>query len=350
MTSARLIRLDGATRLPPSDSAACTLVIGNFDGVHRGHQAVLAQAVARSRAAGGLIVCALTFDPHPAQVVGSGALPLLTSLEDRVELLGDAGVERVYVRRFDSEFASWRPERFASELVAESLRAKLVVVGDNFRFGVNRTGDLALLRALGEKCGFGVFVPEVASDERGPYSSTRARDAVVAGDLDEARRVLGRPHAVDGVVVHGDARGRTIGFPTANLEGIPQVLPPNGVYAVTVDRGRTLQEEDADARYVPFALGLVNVGVRPTIAEGKRDDTPPSPAGRGRNVAVEAHLLDVATDLYGRRLRLHFVARLRDEQKFASIGDLKAQIARDVTRGRAVLEPEGWTAAGRRER
>jgi riboflavin kinase/FMN adenylyltransferase len=162
---------------------------------------------------------------------------------------------------------------------------------------------------------------------------------VVAGDLDEVQRVLGRPHAVDGVVVQGDARGRTIGFPTANLEGIPQVLPPNGVYAVTVDRGRNLREEDAGPRYVPFALGLVNIGVRPTIAEGKRDGT-----------KVEAHLLDVAADLYGRRLRLHFVARLRDEQKFASIGDLKAQIAEDVTRGRAVLEREGWTAAGRRER
>jgi riboflavin kinase/FMN adenylyltransferase len=302
------------------------LVIGNFDGVHRGHQAVLEQAVTFARGTPDVAVRALTFDPHPAQVVGTGAQPLLTSLEDRVELLGQAGVDRVYVRRFDAEFASWSPRRFGEELVADLLRARLVVVGHNFRFGAKRAGDLALLRAIGRDRGFFVQVPDIASDARGPYSSTRARDAVIAGDLDEARRVLGRPHAVTGTVVHGDARGRTIGFPTANMAEIAEVLPPNGVYAVTVDR-----RVDGEG-YRRLACGLANLGVRPTVGGDKR--------------VLETHLLDLAEDLYGAHLRLHFVAKLRDEKKFASLEELKSSIARDVARGRALLERDAPAAQG----
>jgi riboflavin kinase/FMN adenylyltransferase len=330
MTLPRLIRLEEATPLPALKAEACALVIGNFDGVHRGHQAVLAQAVALARVDEPLAVCALTFDPHPAQVLGSGAQPLLTSLEDRVELMGKAGVERVYARRFDLAFASWSPQRFAAELVTDWLRARIVVVGENFRFGVRRTGDLSLLRNMGREHGFIVQVADVASDGRGPYSSTRARDAVVSGDLDEVRRVLGRPHAVTGVVVHGNARGRTIGFPTANLGGVTELLPPNGVYAVTVDR-----RDEREPRYERIARGLANLGVRPTIG--------------GDQQVLEAHLLDVSGELYGAHLRVHFVAKLRDEKKFTSLDELKAHIAQDVVHGRALLEREalGADAAGR---
>jgi riboflavin kinase/FMN adenylyltransferase len=320
MSLAQLVRLDETTPLAALDAAPCALVIGNFDGVHLGHRSVLAQAVALSRTDPSLEVCALTFDPHPSRVVGTGAQPLLTSLEDRVELMGQAGVARVYARHFDLAFASWSPERFVAQLVA-ALRARVVVVGENFRFGAKRAGDLALLQRMGRDLGIRVHVPEIASDGRGPYSSTRARDALVAGDLDEARRVLGRPHSVTGVVVHGDARGRTIGFPTANLAEVPQLLPTNGVYVVTVDRRR----EDR-LRFDPLAGGVANMGIRPSVGGEKR--------------VLEAHLLDVGADLYGAHLRVHFLARLRDEKKFASLDELKTQIVADVAGGRAVLERE----------
>jgi riboflavin kinase/FMN adenylyltransferase len=317
MGRARLVFVDDATPVDALAAEPCSLVIGNFDGVHRGHQAVLRQAVADAAAAG-LDACALTFDPHPARVVGRGAPPLLTSLDDRAELMGAMGVSRVYVRRFDKAFAAWSPERFATELVARVFRARIVVVGQNFRFGSKRAGDLALLRDFGVRLGFEARVHAVAADERGPYSSTRARDAVASGDLDEAKHVLGRPHAVTGRVVAGDARGRTIGFRTANLDAIPEMLPPDGVYAVAVDRF------DGDGpRFL--ARGVTNVGVRPTVAAN-------GPPRR----TVETHLLDFDGDLYDTRLRLHWLARLRDEKKFASLPELVAQIGRDVERAREV--------------
>ncbi len=224
----------------------------------------------------------------------------------------------MYVRRFDAAFAAWQPDRFARDLVVGALRARIVVVGENFRFGAKRAGDLTLLRELGAQLGFGVRVHAVASDSRGRYSSTRAREAVVAGDLEEVRRVLGRPHALTGVVAHGDERGRTIGVPTANLEAIPELLPPNGVYAVAADRYSA-----AEQAFALLAPGVMNIGVRPTVG--------------GSRLSVETYLLDFEGDLYDARLRVHLVARLRDEKKFASLDELKAQIARDVAAARAAL-------------
>ncbi len=266
------IDVDDASSVASLQSVPCALVIGNFDGVHRGHQEVLEQAVADARASGRLLACALTFDPHPGEVVGSGAPPLLTSLERRVELMGALGIARVYVRLFDRTFAAWPPERFARDLVAGALAAKVVVVGQNFRLGAKRGGDLAMLHALGRELGFEVRVPAVAGDARGPYSSTRVRDALAAGDLVEAAAVLGRPHAISGVVVHGEARGRTLGFPTANLEPIAEMLPRDGVYAA-----RAFRLEDASEPARPLANAVVNIGLRPTV-DGKRR-------------TVEAHLL-----------------------------------------------------------
>jgi riboflavin kinase/FMN adenylyltransferase len=316
-----MIAVDDATPAQSLAATPCVLVVGNFDGVHLGHQAVLRQAVAHARSAG-LSASVLTFDPHPAGVVGGGAPQRLTTLERRAELLSELGIERMYVRRFDAAFAAWQPERFARDLVAGALRASLVVVGENFRFGAKRAGDLTLLRALGAELGFGVQVHAVASDAHGRYSSTRARQAVVAGDLDEVRRVLGRPHALTGPVVHGDERGRTIGVPTANLDPIPELLPPYGVYAVKVDR-----YGDAERAFVPLAQGVTNIGVRPTVTSGVT-------SGR---LTVETHLLDFEGDLYDARLRLHLVARLRDEKKFGSLDALKAQIARDIEGARVAV-------------
>ncbi len=317
MTVARLIAVDDATPVESLAAPPCVLVVGNFDGVHLGHQAVLRQAVAHARASG-LAASVLTFDPHPAGVVGGGAPQRLTTLERRAELVSALGIERMYVRRFDSAFAAWQPERFARDLVVGALRASIVFVGENFRFGAKRAGDLTLLRDLGAQLGFGVRVHAVASDDRGRYSSTRAREAVVAGDLEEVRRVLGRPHALTGVVAHGDERGRTIGVPTANLDAIPELLPPNGVYAVTADRCG-----GAEQRFLPLAHGVTNIGVRPTVG--------------GSRLSIETYLLDFDGDLYDARLRLHLVARLRDEKRFGSLDELKAQIARDVADARAAL-------------
>jgi len=323
---------DGATRESVA-ARPCVLVIGNFDGVHKGHQAVVRQAVAEARAAG-LAACALTFHPHPGEVVGAGAPPLLTSMRDRAALLRSLGIERVYVRRFDRTFAAWSPERFAGELVAETLAARVVVVGQDFRFGAKRAGDLDRLRVLGDEHGFAVRVAGVASDAIGPYSSTRVRDALASGDLQAATAVLGRPHALSGVVVHGDARGRTLGFPTANLAHIVEMLPADGIYAVTVER------RDEEGAAIPLGggagvgaavsaaprpqHGVMSIGVRPTIGTSHR--------------TVEAYLLAFAGDLYDARLRVALIARLRDEKKFASLDELKVQIGRDAAEAQSVLQ------------
>lgn len=315
-TRAALRILDDATPPGPLAEEGCALVVGNFDGVHRGHQSVLTEAVEAARAAH-LVPSVLTFDPHPAAVVGQGAPPMLTTLERRAELVGALGVERMYVRRFDAAFASWEPERFARELVAGALRARVVVVGQNFRFGAKRAGDLTLLRALGAQLGFEVRVHAIASDAQGPYSSTRAREAIAAGDLPAVEAVLARPHALSGVVVHGDERGRTINFPTANIAPVAEMLPPDGVYAVRVE------EVGPDGEVTPLAGGVTNIGVRPTVGGGAR--------------TVETFLLGFAGDLDDLQLRVHLVARLRDEQKFADLEALKAQILRDCTEARRKL-------------
>ncbi len=317
--SAKLVRVEGGTTREAIGAEACALVVGNFDGVHRGHQAVLREAVALSRAAR-LAACVLTFDPHPGLVVGRGAPPLLTTLERRAELAGALGVERVYVRRFDAEFAAWSPARFVTDLVAGVLAAKVVVVGENFRFGAKRAGDLAMLRSEGARLGFEARDHSVAADANGAFSSTRARDAIAAGRVDEAAQVLGRPHSVSGLVVHGDGRGRTIGVPTANLDGVPELLPSNGVYAVRVD---VLAAEGSSGGPRPLGAGVTNIGVRPTVEKD------------GTTRRIETHLFDFTGDLYGQRLRVHLISRIRDEKKFAGLDELKAQIARDIEAARA---------------
>jgi riboflavin kinase/FMN adenylyltransferase len=315
--------VDSPLWLPDDDAVAGAAVIspslvaiGNFDGVHRGHQAILAQARGEAHA-DDLAVCALTFHPHPADVLGRGAPPKLTSLERRVELLARAGADRVVVRRFDRDFAAWSPDRFARDLLAARLQARLVLVGEDFRFGANRAGDRAKLEALGAELGFGVRVCEFATDDRGAFSSTRARAALLAGDLAAAAAVLGRRHAITGVVAHGAKLGRALGFPTANLADVPEMLPPDGIYAVLADT------VTADGKATSLAAGALSIGLRPTI-EGA--------VGR----TVEVFLIDFARDLYGQTLRLHLVARLREERKYPSLDELKAQIARDVDDARRV--------------
>jgi riboflavin kinase/FMN adenylyltransferase len=289
-------------------------MIGNFDGVHRGHQAVLRQGrtLADARGVSSLV---LTFDPHPNEVLGRGAPSRLATLGRRVELLGRHGADDVVVEPFTNELAQKTPTEFAEELLSSRLGAKAVVVGRNFRFGKGRAGDLATLRTLGEKLGFEALAADVAGDTGGPFSSTRVREAIAQGDLVEATKVLGRPHAISGLVAHGDKIGRTIGFPTANIGAVFEAMPPRGVYAVTVDT--------IDGAPKALGLGVLNIGMRPTVG--------------GTTLRVEVHLLDIERDLYGVHLRIHLVQRLRNEQKFTDTGLLRAQIAEDVRTARTAL-------------
>ncbi len=309
------------------------VAIGNFDGVHRGHQAVLADAAKDARLRG-LEPVVLTFDPHPAAVIGRGAPPVLTRLSRKIELIErvQSGV-RVVVQRFDRAFAAQSPEAFADETLVKALSARLIIVGKNFRFGKDRSGDFEVLASLGERLGFETRSHALVGDEGGTFSSTRARKAVAAGDLDTTRALLGRPHALSGVVVRGDQRGRTIGFPTANLAEVVEALPPFGVYAVAVDRLTDLGAGTGAQRAVALAGGVANIGVRPTVKEG----APPS---------IEVHLFDLDADLYGAALRVHLLARLRGEQRFSGLDALKEQIARDADAARVVLSSTQSPAAG----
>jgi len=307
------------------------VVIGNFDGVHRGHQAVLRQARALADARG-LRCVVLTFDPHPSEVLGRGAPPRLTTLARRIELLREHGATDVAVEPFTMDLASWTPEQFADELLALRLGTRVVVVGSNFRFGNKRAGDFDALLALGAARGFEAVAAEVAGDDEGPFSSTRVRDAIAAGEVERAAHVLGRPHALIGVVEQGDARGRTIGFPTANLGQVGEMLPAHGVYAVRVTRkggegdgggSRSMAAAAGQSATATGLGGVMNIGVRPTVD--------------GTSLRIEAHLFDFDGDLYGETLRVDLVARLRGEQKFAGLDELKAQIAKDAEAARKAL-------------
>ena len=320
---ALLPRVVRDARVAAPSAEGRVVVIGNLDGVHRGHARVLDRAAERAHG-GPHELAVLTFEPHPAAVLGGSAPQRLTRLTRKVELLARHGVQLVAAQKFDHAFAALSPEAFVEEILAQGLAARVVVVGHDFRFGARRAGDLEVLRALGAKGGFDVEVQEVVADARGPLSSTRVRAALFDGDLDDVRAVLGRPHAIEGVVVTGDKRGRTIGFPTANLGEVEEALPAHGVYAIVADRAL---RADSAAEHVAFARGVANVGLRPTISGG------------GVHPSVEVHLFDLPegeTDLYGDALRVHFVARLREERRFPGLDALKAQIAADAAQARTL--------------
>jgi riboflavin kinase/FMN adenylyltransferase len=298
----------------PSDKAVCAIEVS--DGVHRGHLSVLARA-AREAGEEGLRAVALTFDPPPGLVVGRGHVELLTPTERKVCIIErEVPGMRVVVKKFDRAFSQMLPEEFASSVLVSEIRAARVVIGQNFRFGRGRAGDLGVLKQLGDKLGFLAEAAEVIGDDRGNWSSSRVRASIARGDWEDVGRVLGRPHALTGRVAEGDRRGRTIGFPTANLEEVSEMMPPNGVYAVKVDRLSNAGDEK------PLGQGVANIGVRPTVGAGR---------------SVEVHLLDFAGDLYGERLRMHLVRYLRDERRFESMAALKVQIEQDEKRAREIL-------------
>jgi riboflavin kinase/FMN adenylyltransferase len=309
----RVVRLGDGT---PLGLGRAAVTIGNFDGVHRGHQALVERVVGRARSTLGTAVV-LTFDPHPVRVLAPDRAPLsLSTPAQKRELLAGLGVDVLAELPFTAAVAALSPEEFVRDVLEGEVQASHVVVGQTFRFGRGRAGDAAALARLGAAGDFGVeAVPPVLEDGT-PVSSSRVREALAAGDTVAAARLLGRPYFVDARVVRGDGRGRTIGVPTANLEPENEILPARGVYA-----GRCRAPDGS------WRAAVVNRGRRPTFG--------------GETETVEAHLLDFDGDLYGSVLRLAFAVRLREERRFPSPGALVAQIREDVQRARALLSGAG---------
>lgn len=289
----------------------CALTIGNFDGVHRGHRALIERVVAKARELD-LASCVLTFEPLPREHFSPGSEPArLTRLRDKLELLAATGVARVHVARFDARFAALSPERFVEGLVA-GLGLRSLVVGRDFRFGARRAGGFALLEALGRRHGFGVeAMPDVVWEgER--VSSSAVREALAAGDFARAERLLGRRYFISGHVAHGAKLGRDLGFPTANLV-LRRPPPLSGIYVVEVDG---------------YGPGVASVGRRPTV----------------NPVAVpllEVHLLERDEPLYGRCLRVGFLKKLRDEARFDGLAPLRDAIAQDAREAREFFARHG---------
>jgi len=301
----RIVRgLDSA----PPDARPSAVALGTFDGVHLGHRAILGTALTRAREVGAEAV-ACTFDPHPMEVLQPDRAPRpITPLDERLALIGETGVDAVIVLTFTRMLAAIEPEAFVKDVLLDRLHAREVVVGYNHRFGRGARGDARLLEELAGRLGFRAHVVPPMTVDGVAVSSTEIRAALQRGDVRSAGRGLGRPYAIAGRVTTGAGRGRTLGFPTANIAPDRPLLVARGVYrgGVTVD-GRQ-------------HAAVVNVGVRPTFGE----DT----------LAVEAHLLDFAGDLYGHEVRLDFLDRLRDEVRFPSIEELKAQVSRDIAAAR----------------
>ncbi|HSI15300.1 MAG TPA: bifunctional riboflavin kinase/FAD synthetase [Chthoniobacter sp.] len=289
------------------------LAIGVFDGVHRGHQAVIRRALEAARFADGTAVV-VTFDPHPVRVLRPEQAPrLLTSTAHKLQLIRDLGVTHQLIIHFDLTFAATPPEDFIRALAAAAQPLREICVGFEWSFGKGRAGNLALLERLGGQLGFDeVGVPAVEMDGE-IISSTLIRAAVENGDLARAAKLLGREFTILGTVVEGDRLGRKLGFPTANLSAHNEQYPPNGVYAVEAKRGDQV---------LP---GVANIGVRPTVKHA------------GGERLLEVHLFDFSEEIYGEDLEITFRKFLRTEQKFAGLEELRAQIQKDAAEARAAL-------------
>jgi len=288
------------------------LTIGNFDGVHRGHRALIDRVVAKARELS-IPSCVLTFEPHPREFFAPEAAPArLTRLREKLELMASAGVERVHVIRFEARFAALSATRFIEEVLVEGLRTAWLLVGRDFRFGAQRKGDFAAL----EERGFALeAMPDVAFEgER--VSSSAVRAALESGDFARAERLLGRPYSLSGRVIHGAKLGHDLGFPTANI-ALRQRPPLSGIYVVEVD-----------AEGINAGPAVASVGLRPTV----------NPVA---TPLLEVHLLERGGNLYGRRLRVRFLRKLRDEAKFEGLAALRAAIAQDAEEARQYFARHG---------
>lgn len=306
-----MIRLDNLHPIP-EDLRGGVIALGNFDGFHQGHQAVVGEAIRWAKAEGRPAIVA-TFDPHPVRLFQPHAEPFrLTTLDQREELFGQAGADAILVLHFDAAMAAMQAEAWVEKELSRHLGAAGVVTGEDFTFGKGRGGNPQVMREVGARFGLSSRTVGPVSDDKGTISSSRIRDALKAGDCETAARLLTRPFAIRGTVQHGDKLGRTIGFPTANLDLGTYLRPRYGIYAVT---GRL-----PDGRVVP---GAANLGVRPHFDPPKE--------------LLEPHFFDFSGDLYGQEIEVAFHHFLRPEAKFASLEALTAQIALDCEKAREVL-------------
>jgi riboflavin kinase/FMN adenylyltransferase len=300
--------------VPERATTSTVLTIGNFDGVHLGHRALLAELQAKARALA-LPATVLTFEPHPRELFTPEQAPArLASLRDKLELLAECGVDRIHVCRFNRRLAALTAQQFIENILVRGLSVRHLIVGDDFRFGKARGGDFALLQQQGREHRFVVEAMHTVDFGGVRVSSSAVREALARGDIEHAEELLGRAFVIAGRVMHGRKLGRAIGFPTANVQVRRKRLPLSGVFAVTVS--------GVAAQPLP---GAANVGVRPTLAEGLKP-------------VLEVHLLDFDRDIYGAHVDVNFLHRLRDEARFESLDALKAQIARDIVAVRRYFE------------
>lgn len=295
-------------------SAPTVLTIGNFDGVHLGHAALLRRLVDTARVAG-LSPAVLTFEPHPREFFAPESAPArLTILREKLEMLAAAGVETTMVCHFNAAFAALSADDFVRRVLVDGLRVRDLIIGDDFRFGCRRSGDFAHLVESGRRFVFGVESMDTVAVDGVRVSSSAVRDALAAGDMERAAAFLGRPYVIDGRVVHGDKLGRQLGFNTANIYIRHNPLPMSGVFAVEV---AGLEEG--------LLPGVANLGVRPTVGGGQRP-------------LLEVHLFDFDRVIYGAHLTVRFVHKLREERKFPDFDALRAQIARDAAAAKAFFK------------
>ena len=292
------------------------LALGNFDGMHRGHLKII-ERVRRGAEERGSTAVAMTFDPHPSKIVRPDkAPPLLMTHRQKLDALARGGMHGVAIVRFTPQLAQWDPETFVRSVLVEWLHVAEVWVGANFLFGHDRSGNFSLLRSLGARYGFRAEKIDPVRYKEFVVSSTRVRRLIAEGRVDEAGALLGHYYALDGTVVQGQKRGRGLGFPTANLCPENELVPPAGVYATTAN---------LDGMAYP---AITNIGTRPTFESGDEN-------------IIETHVLDMDKDMYGAKLRLGFVQRLRDEKKFDDVDALKAQIEADRARARDLFDRMG---------
>lgn len=295
----------------------CALTIGNFDGVHCGHQAMLARlkAAASER---GLPAAVMTFEPHPREVFTPELAPArLTSLREKIELFKTHGIDRVVLVRFSKSFASLSPQEFIQQVLITGIQARWVLIGDDFKFGAKRAGDLALLREAGTQQGFAVESLSSVLVDGERVSSTAVRAALTQGELDKAARYLGRPYSISGRVVHGDKLGKELGFPTANIQMKHNKPPLSGIFAVELN--------GLDGCRLP---GVASLGVRPTVKTNGA-------------ATLEVHVFDFHERIYGAHVRVDFLHKLRDEEKYPDLPSLIAQIERDVVNAKNYFKRRG---------
>ncbi len=298
--------------IPEELFEATSIAIGNFDGVHLGHQKLIKKAIQEAENRN-LTSIALTFEPHPLKVLKPDVSPLLLlPLSEKIRIIKFLGIDYIVVLNFSEEFSSLSPEKFAKEVLSERLKAKFVVVGENFRFGKNREGDKKDLVNLGKKLGFDAFIQPAVIIKGLPVSSTRIRRILKEGRIEEAWKLLGRPFKIVGKVIKGKGRGKKLGFPTANINVENELIPKTGVYAVFVEIDEKLLR------------GVMNIGYNPTFGEEK--------------LSVEVHILDFNEEIYEKKIGVYLIKRLRNESRFANINELIKAIKRDVECAKRILE------------